>query len=86
MDNPDLRARIVALEQTAQAKELRLSVLETWRIQRDIADARKDEQFTSMKVDLTSIKSTLSRIVWLLVTGLIGGFIAFVMKGGLNIP
>lgn len=56
-----------------------------WQRLSDIADARKDEQFKNMDMRFTSIdkkikaiKSTLSRIMWLV--------LGFMIKGGFNLP
>ncbi|MGT2443064.1 hypothetical protein ACU4I5_10795 [Ensifer adhaerens] len=45
---PDLRARVVALEQKASDTERRLSGMEQWRQQSDLTDARKDEQWKNL--------------------------------------
>jgi hypothetical protein len=82
----DLRSRVVGLEHSSAAKETRLIALEAWRGQRDIADAVRDEQMKGIKGDLSSIKTTLSRLVWLMITGLAMGFIAFIINGGLKVP
>jgi hypothetical protein len=82
----DLRSRVVGLEHSSAAKETRLTALEQWRGQRDIADAVRDEQFKGIREDLTLIKGTLSRLGWLMVTGIAMGFIAFVINGGLKVP
>jgi hypothetical protein len=75
MDSGDLRARVVALEQ--------------WRTQRDIEGARHDEKWRHMdekigdvgkKVD--KISSDLSRIMWLILSGIILAVVAFMVKGG----
>jgi len=71
----DLRARVVALE--------------AWRVQRDIESARHDERWRHMdekieqvgkKVD--KISSDMSRVVWLLITGIIMAAVAFMVRGG----
>jgi hypothetical protein len=82
----DLRSRVVGLEHASASKESRLTALEQWKGQRDIADAVREEQLKGIKGDLATIKTTLSRLVWLMVTGIIGGFIAFVINGGLKVP
>lgn len=86
MDHHDLRARVVGLEHSAAHKETRIVALEQWRAQMDIANAVRDEQFKGIKADLKSIQSALSRLVWLMITGLAGGFIAFIISGGLRVP
>lgn len=71
----DLRARVVALE--------------NWRVQRDIESARHDEKWKHMdeKIDhvgkkVDKISSDLSRIMWLVLSGIILAIVAFLVKGG----
>jgi hypothetical protein len=75
MDQSDLRARVVALEQ--------------WRMQRDIDSARHDERWKRMddkieavgkKVD--KISGDLSRVMWIILAGIIMAIITFMVKGG----
>lgn len=40
----------------------------------------------AMEKRLGNIEVILSRLTWLLVTGIGGALIAFVIKGGLNVP
>ncbi|MBZ9981346.1 hypothetical protein LB521_09260 [Mesorhizobium sp. BR-1-1-8] len=76
MDSGDLRARVVALE--------------NWRVARDIESARHDEKWKHMddKIDgvgkkVDKISSDLSRVVWLLLSGIILAILAFIVKGGM---
>lgn len=71
----DLRARVVALE--------------NWRVQRDIESARHDEKWKHMddKIDGVSkkvdkISSDLSRIMWIVLAGIIMAVVTFMVKGG----
>lgn len=82
----DLRGRVVSLEHGAAHKETRISALEQWRSQMDITNAVRDEQFKGIKEDLKSIKVIVSRLAWLMVTGIATGFIAFIINGGLKVP
>ena len=82
----DLRARLVAVEHGKQDHSTRLTQLEQWRMAVELANAVRDEQFKGVRKDISDIKTTLSRIVWLILTGLIGGFIAFVINGGMRVP
>lgn len=86
MGHHDLRARVVGLEHGAASKENRLSALEAWRSQMDIATAVRDEQYRGIKEDLKSIKGTLSRLAWLMITGIAMGFVAFMINGGFKVP
>lgn len=85
----DLRSRVVNLEHQGAARDQRISNLEAWRTQSDIADARKDEQFKNMdarfgriEMDLTKINGTLAKIMWLVIAGIIMAMVTFMVKGG----
>lgn len=89
----DLRARVVTLEHASAAKERRLSDLEAWQRQRDIDSARHDEKWSAMegRIDtrfagleksVHDIQTSLSRINWMIIAGIIAGIMAFLMKGG----
>ncbi|PBB44012.1 hypothetical protein CK222_09740 [Mesorhizobium sp. WSM3866] len=74
-DTSDLRARVVALE--------------NWRVQRDIESARHDERWKHMddKIDgvgqkVDKISSDLSRIMWLVLAGIVSGIVMFMIRGG----
>lgn len=89
----DLRARVVTLEHASAAKEQRLSAIEAWQRQRDIDSARHDEKwnamearidtrFTGLEKSVHDIQSSLSRINWLIIGGIIAGVMAFLVRGG----
>jgi hypothetical protein len=82
----DLRSRVVNLEHGSTGFTNRLTALELWKYQSDIADAVRDEQGKNIREDLTSIKGTLSRLNWLMISGIILGVIAFLLRGGFKIP
>lgn len=89
----DLRSRVVALEHGAQSWEIRLVALEAWRTQRDIDSARHDERWigmenrlTSIETEINGIQETLTWIMRIVIGGIIMGVIAFLMRGGFNIP
>ncbi|RWA81514.1 MAG: hypothetical protein EOQ31_31635 [Mesorhizobium sp.] len=75
MDTGDLRARVVALE--------------NWRVQRDIESARHDERWKHMdtKIDgvekkVDKISSDISRVMWLILAGIVMAIVTFMIKGG----
>ena len=86
MDQHDLRSRVVGLEHGSVSHATRLTAIELWKGQRDIADAVKDEQLKGIEKALGSIQGTLSRINWLLIGGIVLAFIGFMVKGGLKLP
>lgn len=79
---PDLRSRVVSLEQSTAANGQRLTTLEAWRTQRDIDSARHDERWRHMDEKIDQISSTLSRINWMIIAGIVAAFIGFIVKGG----
>lgn len=88
----DLRTRVVSLEHQSTLHSQQIAELEKWQRLSDIADARKDEQFKNMDIRFTSIdkkieaiNSTLSRIMWLVLGGIIMGAVGFMLKGGFNL-
>lgn len=82
----DLRSRVVNLEHDRAGVVNRVTALELWKGQRDIADAVKDEQLRGIEKALTGIQSTLGRINWLLISGIVIGFVGFMLKGGIKLP
>ncbi|MFD1197356.1 hypothetical protein ACFQ3K_03310 [Brucella gallinifaecis] len=91
----DLRARVVGLEQATQTNNQRLASLEAWQRQREIESARNDERWVAMEARIDTrfsglensvkgIQSSLSRINWMIIGGLVAAFVAFVVGGGLK--
>jgi hypothetical protein len=85
----DLRSRVVSLEHQGQGHGRRLDDLEKWQRQSDLIDARKEGEWKAMsdKIDtvgkkVDKISSDLSRVVWLILAGLIMAAVAFIVKGG----
>lgn len=64
----------------------RLGTIDLWQRNADIAYARRDEQFTTIKDDLKNIKGTISRIMWLIITALVVAVMAFIIRGGFKVP
>lgn len=96
METADLRSRVVTLEHSSAAKESRLSALEAWQRQREIDSARNDERWTAMdsrinnrfsglEESVRDIKTSLSRINWLVIGGIISGIVAFIIRGGISL-
>lgn len=55
----------------------RVSVLE-----RD--SAVRDERMAGIQSSLTKIETSVGKVAWLIVTAIIGGIMAFILKGGLS--
>lgn len=89
----DLRSRVVSLEHQGASRDQRLTALEAWQRQSDIADARKDEQFKHMDMRFSTldakidgVNGTLNRIAKLGISGIILAIVAFMMGGGFKLP
>lgn len=82
----DLRARTVALERQYGDLHGRTTELEKWQRKSEVDDARMDVRFTEMDKKLNAINQNLSRLMWMVISGLVGGMLAFLIKGGFNLP
>lgn len=85
-DNADLRTRVVTLEHGATAVQQRITDLEKWRQTNEIADAKMETRVEAMNEKLTSISANTTWIIRLVIGGIIAGVIAFMLKGGFNMP
>lgn len=84
----DLRTRVVRTEHDLTDHNRRISDLEKWRQTNEINDACKEEQLKGMETrfdarsssiekSITSINGTLSRVMWLVLSGIIMEIVAF---------
>lgn len=71
----DLRARVIALE--------------AWKIERTVESARHDERwkhldvrFNQLDKDIKGVSTILSRLNWLVITGIVVAAMSFVIGGG----
>lgn len=89
----DLRSRLVRLEHQSQNHDQRIASFETWQRQRDIDSARHDEKWNAMETRIDTrfsgleksvhdIQSSLSRINWLIISGIVLAIVAFTVGGG----
>ncbi len=62
MDTADLRSRVVAVEHNFSAALARLSIVEQWRAQMDILNARRDEQFKNLTDRFDSLNSKIDGV------------------------
>lgn len=70
----------------------RLKALEEWRLQRDIADARAEEQrkhldarFDALQKEIRDVNDTLRWVNRLIVGGIIMGILTFLISGGFKV-
>lgn len=87
----EIQNKLIALEQSHISKEARIVFLETWTRNADLTEVRRAEQFKAMddrfnrlEQQLSKVVDTLSRIMWLVISGIIMAFVAFMISGGLK--
>lgn len=80
------------MDQQIVEHERRLTALE--RAQSDlysefrISEVRRehiDAQFNHIDTRFNKLDSNISRVVWLVLASIVGGFVSFVLKGGLGL-
>ncbi|MAD98717.1 MAG: hypothetical protein CMB99_15445 [Flavobacteriaceae bacterium] len=88
-----MRIEIEGLVMTdLQNLEIRVKSLEEWRntqttdaAVRKERDKHMDQRFDELKESVNEVKGYLLRIVWVIILGIIGSLITFVISGGLNV-
>ena len=87
----EIQNKLIALEQSHISKEARIVFLESWTRNADLTEVRRAEQFKAMderfnrlELQLSKVVDTLSRIMWLVISGIIMAFVAFMISGGLS--
>lgn len=78
-------------DQLGQAS-MRISALEKVDVVQEVAQARQEERdkalnsrLTTIESDIRSIKGAGSKLLFIVGTSVVGAFVLFVIKGGLNI-
>lgn len=82
----DLRARVVTVEHKLNDHESRIVATEKWQQEQNIANAVRDERWTTTLARLNNIDEHLKWIVRLVIGGIIAALVAFIVGGGLDIP
>lgn len=90
-NNADLSNRVFSLEHITTGTLARLTALEQWQRKAEITDARSDEKwknvdkrFDDLDGKIEKVSGILSKIMWLVISGLIMAFVAFLIGGGLR--
>jgi hypothetical protein len=75
-----------------QNLEKRVEILEVWKVEQTTnhavrveKDRHMDRRFDELKESVDQVKGYLLRIVWVIVLGIIGSLLTFIINGGLNI-
>ncbi len=82
----DLRTRVVTLEHGHTAMNQRIVEMEKWRQVNEIADAKMQVKVEEMDKKLSDIFSNTTWLMRLVIGGLIMAAIAFMLRGGFNVP
>jgi len=96
MDMPDteydLRSRMNAVEHQITAVLPRLQTLEQWQRQSEIAGARDgerwknvDKRFDDLDKKIEKVSGVLTKIMWLIISGLVVAIMGFIVGGGLKL-
>jgi len=75
-----------------ESHELRIRALEEWKANqttdaavRKERDRHMDQRFDELKDSVNEVKGYLLRIVWVIVLGIVGSLVTFIVSGGLNV-
>ena len=82
----DLRSRIVSVEHKLNDQKARIVSVEAWQRKQDVDNAVRDERWNATLDRLNKIDGHLSKIVWLVIGGIVAALVAFIVGGGLAIP
>lgn len=80
----DIRARLVYVEHKIQDHKGQLAIINKWIADTNIANAAREVQWTNMLSRLDSIDGNIKWAVRLIIGGIIAGFVAFIIGGGLK--
>lgn len=88
MDANDLQKLEIALRQLRSDMDDRFRPLEQWKATTEVLNAeRRDhdkDEMLRVHVRLEKIESVMSRLVWLVLGGIVSAFMAFLISGGLS--
>ncbi len=90
-EEADIRSRLNALEHLVTSLIARITTLETWQRQSEIADARTDEKwknvdrrFDNLESQIKNVIGVLTKIMWIVIGGILTAAVAFIVSGGLK--
>lgn len=90
-EETDIRSRMNALEHLVTSLIARITTLEAWQRQSEIADARTDEKwknvdrrFDDLANQIKNVSGVLTRIMWIVVGGILAAAVTFIVSGGLK--
>lgn len=81
----DLPGFPVHILQKVDAAHTRIDGVEGRVGKLELSEAVNAERAKNMQASLSNIETNTSRVVWLVVTGLITAVLGFIVKGGLNV-
>lgn len=81
------------LEQQVAYQSQRLQALELWKATQEThlavrteRDKHLDQRFDRVESSINEVKGYLLKIVWVIILGVLGAFVTFMLRGGLNGP
>jgi hypothetical protein len=78
----DTQAAFLRMDARVAAIEAMVTRLETGRAVDTEKHLRLEARFESIDTRLDRIDGVISRLVWLIVAAIVGGFVSFALKGG----
>ena len=79
------------IDQTLSYLNQRLQALELWKASQDTnqavrteRDKHLDQRFDRVESSINEVKGYLLKIVWVIILGVLGAFVTFMVQGGLN--
>jgi hypothetical protein len=80
------------IAQTLATLDRRVAGLETWRNDQNTSSAVRaerdkhlDKRFDKLEKDVGEVKGYLLKIVWVIILGILGSFVTFIVSGGLSL-
>jgi predicted nuclease with TOPRIM domain len=91
-ENASLTQRCTSIEHQMNSHDQRVQAIEAWRSDQRVDNATRaerdihmDARFDRMEKQIAEIKGYLIKIVWIIVAGILGSLVTFIVRGGLSI-
>ena len=88
----DTQAKITGLETNQRALEARVVALELFQRKSEIEEARRGEQwkymdsrFNDLDRKIENVSGVLTKLMWLIVSGMVTGVVVFMLGGGFRL-
>lgn len=84
-DTDHIEAHLSSLDQRVQGLERWKADLATEVAVREERDKHMDKRFDRLEKGVEEIKGYLLKVVWVIILGIIGAFVTFIIRGGLYV-